>query len=98
MTAKPKTFKASIFGEVYSFITDEPEQQLQQAASMVDLLMREIAEKSNLVDSKRLAVLVALRMASRMVDLESQIAKRHQENERLIDLIDRELSPSYLTK
>ncbi len=93
MIARPKTYKVSILNEMYSFVCDDSEEHLTHVASLVDSLMKEIAKSASLVDEKRIAVLAALRLGSQLVHLESELTKKHQdENQRLIDLIDRQLS------
>jgi cell division protein ZapA (FtsZ GTPase activity inhibitor) len=92
MSIKPKQYKVSIFNEVYSFVSDEPEEHLIKAAQQLDLGMKELAEKTSLIDPKRLAILVALRVASRLSMLESHMKQCQEENQRLIDQIDREIS------
>ena len=92
MIAKPKTYKVSIFNEMYSFVSDDSEEHLLRAATLVDSLMKEIAQSATLVDEKRIAVLAALRMSSQLVSLESRMVKQQEDNKRLIDLIDSQLS------
>jgi cell division protein ZapA (FtsZ GTPase activity inhibitor) len=87
------SYKLLILGDHYSVVSDESQAQLTAAASLVDTLMKEIAGRVSHMDEKRVAVLVALQMASKMLALESQIehtAIRHKE---LIDRLDQE----YLT-
>lgn len=79
-----KKCKVSIFGEHYVLITDETEEHLHAAAHMVDQVMRDIASKSQLTDSKRIAVLAALQLTSK--ELLSQ-----QKSDKLIDLLDKML-------
>ena len=67
------SYKLLIFGDHYSVVSDESNAQITKAASMVDALMKEISSKASQVDEKRIAVLVALQMASKLLALESQI-------------------------
>jgi len=76
-----KKCKVSIFGEHYILVTDETEEHLQAAALVVDRVMRDIASKSQLTDSKRIAVLAALQITSK--ELLSQ-----QKSDKLINLLD----------
>jgi cell division protein ZapA (FtsZ GTPase activity inhibitor) len=92
MSIKPKQYKVSIFNEVYSFVSDEPEEHLIKAVQQLDAGMKELAEKASLIDSKRLAILVALRVASRLSMLESHMKQCQEENQRLIDHIDQRMS------
>lgn len=92
MIAKSKTYKVSIFNEVYSFVSDDSEEQLISAAALVDSLMKEIAASASQVDAKRIAVLAALRIGVQLSAMESQVASQEEESRRLISLIERELS------
>lgn len=89
-------YKVSIFGETYVLTSDESETQVAAAAGQVDVLMREIASYAQGVDARRIAVLVALRLASQLQNLESHLEHKRQEASKLADLIDRELSSACL--
>jgi len=71
MDIEKKKLKIEIFNEQYSFVSDESEQDIVKASQLVDALMREIADKSGLHDGKKIAVLAALRIANRIVNLEN---------------------------
>lgn len=62
-----KSYKISIFNEVYSFVSDEKEEDLLAAAQLLDDSIKEIIDKSPNTDPNRVAVLVALRLASKLV-------------------------------
>ena len=87
-----KKYRVSIFGEAYSLVSDESEEHIVQSAQLVDALMREIAEKAQLMDSHKVTVLVALKLSSRVLALEAEIEKSRQNQGKLVDLLDRELS------
>ena len=55
------------------------------------MIMKEISEKSGIVDNKKIAVLAALRIASRLLQQESEIEKSRQKKEELVDRIEQEL-------
>lgn len=89
---KVKKCKVSIFGETYWLITDESEQQITAAANLVDTWMRDIAQSSQISDSKRIAVLVALQLASKTLAAQDALDKHQQHDRKLIDFIDREIA------
>jgi cell division protein ZapA (FtsZ GTPase activity inhibitor) len=91
-----KKCKISVFGESYTLVSDEPEEHIIVAAQSVDDLMRSIAEKSGISDTKRIAVLAALQLASNIKGLEAVIEHRTQKERQLISSLDRELSSSLL--
>ena len=88
---KTQRCKVHIFGDEYSLVTNEPAEHIVQAAHMVDVLMREISEKSAISQEKKVAVLAALRMASKIVALESEIAQERQKEKTIIEQIDKAL-------
>lgn len=79
-----KRFKVSIFGDTYSLVSDESDDLLLKAAKIVDTSLKDIvANKHVEVDSKKIAVLVALQFAVENL-------KNHQANtivKKLIDII-----------
>lgn len=87
-----KRYKVFIFGDEYSLVSDKPQEHIVQASTLVDSLMKEITEKSKINDQKKVAVLTALRIASKVLDLEQTSQVTVQEQERLADAIDRVLS------
>ncbi len=81
MNSPLQKYKVSLFGEVYSLVTDESESSLMNSASLVDHLMKELAQKTRCTDTKRLALLVALQLAQQQLSDQSK----------LMNLIDDEL-------
>jgi cell division protein ZapA (FtsZ GTPase activity inhibitor) len=86
-----KQVKVSIFGELYSFISDEPEARVLEAARKVDMLMRELAGKGSQPDLKKIAVLIAVQAVSEQFSLQAQQEAEQLKQRQLIDLIDREM-------
>lgn len=86
-----KKYKVTIFGESYFLVSDESEEHLVAAAQLVDGLMRQIAEKGQITDSKRVAVLVALQLASKTLEAKNAVAGYYDKSNALITLIEREL-------
>jgi len=86
-----KQYKVTIFGDHYSLMSDESEESILKAASMVDSMMKEIADKSKIQDGKKVAVLAALRVASFLTTLESERESVKRHYQKLNDLIDPEL-------
>ena len=86
-----KQYKVTIFGDHYSLMSDESEETVLKAASFIDTMMKEIAEKSKLQDGKKVAVLAALRAANLLTALESERESALRHYQKLSDLIDPEL-------
>jgi cell division protein ZapA (FtsZ GTPase activity inhibitor) len=91
---KNKSYKVTICGNSYALITNEPEDHVIKAAQRVDALIQEIVSKSPGVDEKKVAVLVALRLASHNLQLEAEATAQQHIKEQLVDIIDRELRDS----
>lgn len=89
-----KTFKktkVSIFGETYVLLSDESDEHINAVVQEVDDLMRLIAAKSEISDSKKIAVLTAVQFASQLKALQEQVASYSTKERELVDHIDREL-------
>ncbi len=82
--------KLLIFGDHYSVVSDESQSQLTHAAAQVDALMKEISAKVPHIDDKRIAVLAALQLASKVIALESQIEHTSVRHKELVDRIEHE--------
>jgi len=86
-----KSYKVTIFGDQYTLASDESGELIGQAATVVDDLMKQIAQHSKISDPKKIAVMAALQIASKVVTMraENEEIKRHKE--KLIDRINQEL-------
>lgn len=89
---KLKKYKVSIFGESYFLVSDESEHHLTAAAQLVDSCMREIADKSQITESKRIAVLVALQLASKVLAHKETLERYNAHSDKLLNLVATELS------
>ena len=65
MDLELKKYRARVFGDTYSIVSDEKESLILESVKIVDGIMREIAEASQVVDHKKIAVLAALKIAAR---------------------------------
>ena len=92
MTQDAKRYQLNIFGELYTIISDESEAEILKAASYVNSLMKEISEKSGSVDSKKIAVLVALKLSKQVLTMEMDCKKLKEEESNLINKIDEEIT------
>jgi len=96
MSIEKKKIKIEIFNDQYSLISDEKEDELLQASQFVDSLMKEISDKSSLKDEKKIAVLAALRIASRLINLENSLQYYEGRQKELAEMIDKKgLSSSF---
>lgn len=95
MNIEKKKYKIDIFDEEYVLISDEAESLVMSAAHFVDKVMKDI-QKIGIRDTKKIAVLTALRCAI-LIEQNNQQKKIVQEQEReLVARIDQELLSSLL--
>lgn len=87
-----ESYKFMIFGNEYSLVSDEDKMRVERAAQTVDALMIELAKRSGLTDQKKIAVLAALQLASKVVDLELSIDSFNKQEHALIERVDEFLS------
>ncbi len=91
MSTQAKKYKVTIFGESYTLVSDEPEQHVVESAQNVDTLISVISRDSGIVDVKKLAVLVALQLASELKHQKTGNEALKSERTRLGSLLAREL-------
>ncbi len=84
-------YTVHILGEPYTVITDEAELHVNASAEMVDRIMQEITARASGIDTQRIAVLGALRLASDCLKAQFRSTEYEHEHERLGRLIDQEL-------
>jgi cell division protein ZapA (FtsZ GTPase activity inhibitor) len=84
-------YKVTIGGESYFLVSDEPEERVKAVAHLVDAQMDSLAQGGHSDDPKRLAVLVALQCASKMVASDELLKQYQSAQEKLIGTIDDEL-------
>jgi len=73
-----KTYQLEIFGDKYSLVSDESEDHVVAAAQMVDKYMREIADNVSIKSDQRVAVLAAIRIASMLLQKESELSEQQR--------------------
>lgn len=89
---KAKSLKLRIFDKEYTIVSDESEERVKETASLVDSLMREIVEHAKKLPEERIAVLAALRLASKLLTIESNKQQEKLQSESLNALLDREIA------
>ncbi len=75
MKNESRSYKVYIFGEEYNLVSDEREEHVIKAASLVDDAMQTIAQNVETIDAKKSAVLTALQMASVFLHTEHELQK-----------------------
>lgn len=86
-----KSFKITIFGENYSLMSDETEEHVHSVAQQIDSLMKEVAHKMPQAPVEKIAVLVALQLASQLDHAKSLNSRYEMSHESLIEKINQDL-------
>jgi len=87
-----KSYKVQIFEEHYVLVSDDHESFVLKASEIVDATMKEISHQSGITDSKKIAVLSAIRIAHILLDYEQKIHETHRNIVALEEYTDQELS------
>ena len=92
MVNEAKKYTVTILGTTYTLRSDEPEQHVFHAGALVNSLMTEIMQKADHLQDKQVAVLAELKIASKLLHLESVMHQNKQLEQMLIEQISKELS------
>ena len=92
MMNEKKSYKVQIFEEPYVLISDQSEEHVSKAASLVDAMMKDISCQSTITDIKKIAVLSALRLADMVLTLEKKYQQEQDKQSGLIGYLDQEMS------
>ena len=92
MMNEKKSYKVQIFEEHYVLLSDEAESFVLKTAELVDAAMKEIGQHASMTDPKKIAVLSALRIAEKLLNLEREHHKEQHKKIALENYIDQELS------
>ena len=85
------SYRVVILGDEYTVMSDESEEHVMQAANYVHALMQEITQKTPSAVPMNVAVLAALRLASKII-CDEEVAKKHDEKSaEIARYVDREL-------
>lgn len=82
-----KKYNVAVFGENYTLISDEPEERVISAAALVDNAMHDISKKNNIVPSGRIAVLVAIQLASELLSKRNELGNLNNATVKLLEKI-----------
>lgn len=91
MSKELKKYKARIFGELYSIVSDEEDDLVLEVVRKVDCLMKEISTKNNVVvDTKKIAVLAALKATEELLIMQEMIKKEQSQSDKILTLLNEE--------
>jgi len=83
-----KKYRAHIFGDTYAIVSDEKDLLILEAVKIVDTTMREIADGSQSLDPKKIAVLTALKIATRALSVEAVREQEIKLSSRIMNVLD----------
>lgn len=89
---KEKSLKIGIFNKEYTLVSDESEHQVMKAADVVDTLMKEIHQQAKTLPEDRIAVLAALRLASKLLAIESRREHDIQKKKEIMTTLDKHIA------
>ena len=91
MSKELKKYKARIFGELYSIVSDEEDELVLEVVRKVDCLMKEISTKNNVVvDTKKIAILAALKATEELLVMQEMIKREQNQSDRIMTLLNEE--------
>jgi len=80
-------YKVTLMGQSYTIISDELEQDILEAAKLVEKAMREATVQSAVSDNNKITLLAALNLALRAAQVERKMFENIGHQSKLIDLI-----------
>ncbi len=86
-----KKYKARIFGELYTIVSDEDDGFVLEVVQKVDHMMKDLAAKPSLMgDAKKVAVLIALKATEELLSLQKDVQQEKIHSEKIMMLLDNE--------
>jgi len=87
-----KKYSVRILNRDYTILTDESEEHVMRVAAYVDRIMQEsVDQKLGASDVQKAAILVTLKIASRLFALEDACHRQEAAGRKLIDLIEQRM-------
>lgn len=88
MKTNTETYKVLINGDEFHLVSDEPQAHVLEAAQRVDAIVQELSEKASHIDKRRVAILAALQLASELLRVQEDLARRKEKENALASFID----------
>ncbi|MFA6535569.1 MAG: cell division protein ZapA [Candidatus Babeliales bacterium] len=88
---RQKKLKISILGKSYLINTDETQEDVFAAAHLVDSMLKESATKGSVTDDNKMAVIVALQLATELNKALNKLNGFESKIEQLNDLFQTEV-------
>ena len=84
-----RTLEVIVVGEPYTLVTDESEEHILHAARITDSTIRNI-ERAGINDQRKVIVLAALQIASRMLKMQDEQKALEEEKDHLNKWMERQ--------
>jgi len=94
--SEPKKYTISLLAKEYILVSDESQEHISKATSLLNGLMETIAKNTNFTHEK-ITVLAAIQLASRVVSEEAKVYMCKDKTKSIIDQIDQALYSSGTT-
>jgi cell division protein ZapA (FtsZ GTPase activity inhibitor) len=86
-----KKYKARIFGEVYTIVSDENDEFVLEVVHKVDGMMKDLAAKPAMMgDAKKIAILIALKVTQDFLSLQQEMEQDQKHCEKIMMLLNNE--------
>lgn len=92
MNINTNNYKVVIDSEEYNLVSDEGEAHVLQAAALVDKLIATMSAQSKQKDKQKIAILVALQLASRCLQEEHLLKEQKKQESALVAALEQQLS------
>ncbi len=92
MNTETRRYHVVIHDKEYNIVSDESEEHVVKAAAMVHDTMQAMVPGSHQVDKQQLAVLSALQMASKVLQLEEQLDQYKKREIALVEWTENKLA------
>lgn len=87
MSGEKKVYRAQILGTPYTLVSDEPEESVWRAISLVDGTLSQAATHGH--DTQKATVLACIRMANQLLALQDQLKDVQSRSEALLKRLDK---------
>ncbi len=92
MNNETKRYKVVIHDKEYNIVSDELEEHIMKAAELVDSTIHTFTSASREIDQQKIAILSALQLASRLLQVEQQLVLRREQEDALVEWTENKLS------
>ena len=90
MKQEVKKYKARIGNDIYILVSDEQETTISYAVQTVDSILQDIAAKAPEMDEKKIAVLAALQIATKLFHVEKTLEYEQRLSNMITSVLDDE--------